>query len=125
MPESLKSRNLKLSLENTDSLQVSCDSHVVLAVLPGDRPRGGVLWIELGIARHVRLGRPSGRRGLLLVGEAGLLPFLERDPHVLGLLDAVGVTLPILPIAISEALADLLHDGVVIDDLPRSREAPD
>ena len=27
---------LKLSLENTDSLQVSCDSHVVLAVLPGD-----------------------------------------------------------------------------------------
>ncbi len=27
---------LKLSLDNTDSLQVSCDSHVVLAVLPGD-----------------------------------------------------------------------------------------
>ncbi|CAH9051480.1 NAD kinase [Pseudoalteromonas holothuriae] len=27
---------LKLSLENTDSLQVSCDSHVVLALLPGD-----------------------------------------------------------------------------------------
>ncbi|WP_105200598.1 MULTISPECIES: NAD(+) kinase [unclassified Pseudoalteromonas] len=27
---------LKLSLDNTDSLQVSCDSHVVLATLPGD-----------------------------------------------------------------------------------------
>ena len=89
------------------------------------RPRGGVLWIELGIARHGRLGRPSGRRGLLLVGEAGLLPLLERDPHVLGLLDGIGITFPILPIAIPEALADLLHDSVVIDDLPRSREAPD
>ena len=31
-----KEVRLKLSLENTDSLQVSCDSHVVLAVLPGD-----------------------------------------------------------------------------------------
>ncbi|WP_010606437.1 NAD(+) kinase [Pseudoalteromonas maricaloris] len=31
-----KEVKLKLSLENTDSLQVSCDSHVVLAVLPGD-----------------------------------------------------------------------------------------
>lgn len=31
-----KEIRLKLSLENTDSLQVSCDSHVVLAVLPGD-----------------------------------------------------------------------------------------
>ena len=31
-----KEARLKLSLENTDSLQVSCDSHVVLAVLPGD-----------------------------------------------------------------------------------------
>jgi NAD+ kinase len=31
-----KQVRLKLSLSNTDSLQVSCDSHVVLAVLPGD-----------------------------------------------------------------------------------------
>ncbi|KAF7774017.1 NAD+ kinase [Pseudoalteromonas citrea] len=31
-----KEVRLKLSLSNTDSLQVSCDSHVVLAVLPGD-----------------------------------------------------------------------------------------
>ncbi|WMN60262.1 NAD(+) kinase [Pseudoalteromonas xiamenensis] len=31
-----KSIRLKLSLENSASLQVSCDSHVVLALLPGD-----------------------------------------------------------------------------------------
>jgi len=27
---------LKLSLENDDNLQISCDSHIVLAVMPGD-----------------------------------------------------------------------------------------
>ena len=31
-----KTVRLHLSVENTDGLQVSCDSHVVLALLPGD-----------------------------------------------------------------------------------------
>ncbi|WP_026374592.1 NAD(+) kinase [Aestuariibacter salexigens] len=32
---------IRVSKENTDSLQVSCDSHVVLAVMPGDEIRIG------------------------------------------------------------------------------------
>ena len=77
----------------------------------------------MAIARHVRRSRPGGRRSLLLVGEAGLLPLLKRDPHILGLLDTVGISLPILPVAIPESLANLLHRVIVVDDFPRPREA--